>query len=212
MVFVGAVVEIDGAGLPWMADSRFAAVPPLKEDFAEWVLALTGEVTDSVDGGLLVGASFFSVGTDVVVEGGFVVLVPVVAEADGGLRAAAEVTDPDVRAEVLRSAVVVFRSGDFGVVVVAVVVFALLIGLMAGSFSADFVDAAFFTLVEVAEVLEDIGGLVGGLLKPEAAPGGPARDLSDPVVFVAVDTRLGAADVVEAAFFLSATLFSGPVV
>lgn len=132
---------------------------------------------DSVDGGLLV-VSFFSVGVVAVAgevfEGGFVVLVVVaVATAEVGLRGGAEVTDAELRVEVLRSAAVDFRSGDLGVVPVEAalwVVEDLLIVFVPASFSAGFVEATFFTPLVVLEVVEEIGGLVGGLFNPETAP------------------------------------------
>lgn len=199
-----------------MVESLFEAVPPLKEVLAEWVPALTGEETDSVEGGLFVVSLLSVVGEVVVV--GFAVLVAVVAVAEGGLLAAADVTEPEFSVEVLRSVAVVFRSGDLGVAIeeafgAVEVLLDVAEFLPALSFSIGFVELAFFTL-PVLEAPEEIGGRVGGLFNPpgaDAVPGGPVRDLSDPVVFVA-DTRFGAAEVVEAAFFLSTTPFSFPVV
>lgn len=199
MDLVGPEEVADGAGLPCMVDSLFAAVPPLREDLAECVPVLTGEVTDSDEGGLLVVGSFLSV--DEVVVGDFVVFVVVVvvvlAALEAGLLGAA-----DVRVEALRSTVVVFRSGDLGVISLGRTV-ALLDTedvLTVASLSAGLVEVTFFGPLIVADAPDEIAGFVGALLNPagaEVIPDKPVRDLSDPVVFAAAEARLGAADVVD---------------
>lgn len=178
-----------------MVDNLFAEVPPLREDLAECVTDLTGEATDSEEGGLLVVGSFLSVVVDEVLVGDFVVFVVVVLAAlEAGLLGAM-----DVKVEPLRSAVVVFRSGDLGVISLGRTV-ALLDAedvLTVASLSAGL---TFFGPLAVADAPDEIEGLVGALLNPvgaEVIPGVPVRDLSDPVVFVAAEARLGAADVVD---------------
>ena len=164
----------------------------------------------------------------VVEVGDFVALVVVVAllVTDGGLLGAAEVIDPECRVEALRSEEeVVFRSGDLGpdeeVMEKAPgaidVLFDVAYALIVPSLSVVFVEVVeeVFLTVPLPAVEESIAGLVGGLFNAvwvAVVPGGPVRDLRDPVVFTAVVVRFGAAEVVEAAFFLSTTVFSFPVV
>ena len=217
----GTEEAVDGEGLPCIVERRFTElVPPLREDFAEWVPVLTGEEIESVVVGDLLVFSFFSVvaGPTEAALGVFVGAVMVLLE-EGGLLGATELTEAGFKVDGLRSAAVILRSGDFGVgVLVARVegtteaLLEVVDDLVAASLSPPFVDGAFFTAPPV--VPEGIAGRVGGLFNPATAcavPGGPVRDLRDPVAFAADGTRLGAAEVVDAAFFLSTIRLSGPV-
>lgn len=220
MDLVGPEEVVDGAGLPCTVESLFVAVPLPREDLAECP-ALTGEETDSDEGGLFVVGSFLSVAVDEVVVGDFVVFVVVVLAAlEAGLLGAVDEA-PELRVKALRSAAVAFQSGDLGVVEVedSFGSTEALLGaedvLIVASFSAGLAETTFLGPLVVADAPDEITGLVGGLFNPagaEVIPGGPVRDLSDPVVFVVIEVRLGAAEVVDCAFFFSTIPFSFPVV